>query len=221
MYRKQHLICLFFIFISLNTVYGQELRPGVFATLSGFRHTGFENNLFTDFEIGISASSKFWITPKISYKHSGGALNKLTIFQKDPGSLRVEEELRTSYVGNLFGLGAEIRLTKKEDFWVFFWPRYYGGNFKYRGEYLKLNENDDFIYEEVIIKKQFESYLDFSLGLSGYIDDVERLSASVFITYTTMNLDNGFKSLNFVETNRNVHENTQTLGLGFMVEYLF
>jgi len=219
---RKHLksLCSLFIFISFSTVYGQKLKPVVFATLSGYRHTSFEDDLFVDFEIGLSASSTFWITPKISYKNSGGELNNQTVFQKDSAPLRAEDELRISYSGNLFGVGAEIRLTKQEDFWLFFWPRYYAGNFKFRGNYLKRNENEDFVYEEVNSAKKFESYFDFSLGFSGYIDDAERLSASVFITYTTMNLKNGFTSLNFEQTIINpASENTQTLGLGFMVEY--
>ena len=120
--------------------------------------------------------------------------------------LHVEEELRTFYNANLFGVGAEIRLTKKEDFWLFFWPRYYGGNFKFRAEYLKLNKKDKLAYEEVISKKAFESYFDFSLGFSGYLDDAERLSASTFITYTTMDLKNDFKGLDFEKTNLRAYE---------------
>lgn len=213
-------MCTLFIFIGFSTVFGQKLKPGVFATLSGYRHTSFEDDLFVDFEIGLSASSTFWITPKISYKNSGGELNNQTIFQKDSAPLRVEEELRISYSGNIFGVGAEIRLTKQEDFWLFFWPRYYIGNFKFRGEYLSLNENDDFVYKEVVRENSFESYFDFSLGYSGYIDDAERLSASVFITYTTMDLKKGFEDLDFKETEIGpASANTQALGLGFMVEY--
>ena len=112
-------------------------------------------------------------------------------------------------------------MTKQEDFWLFFWPQYYGGTFKYRGEYLALNEDKDLAYQELVHSREFKSYFDFSIGFSGYLDDAERLSASAFITYTTMNLDNGFTTLNFEETDlRPILENTKTLGLGFMVEYV-
>ncbi len=218
MYKRHNLICAFFVIIGFN-IYGQELRPSVFATLSGFRHTGFKDNLFTDFEIGLSASSSFWITPKISYKKSSGRLNDYMVFEENSAPLRVEEELRTFYNANLFGVGAEIRLTKKEDFWVFIWPRYYLGNFKFQGEFLKRNKNRDLVYEEVVKQNNFESYLDFSLGFSGYIDDAERLSASVFISYTTMDLKNSFKNLDFEQTKLRAYEGTKTLGLGFMAEY--
>jgi hypothetical protein len=219
MCKRHNLICAFFVFIGFNTIYGQEFRLCAFATLSGYRNTGFEDNLFTDFEVGLSASSSFWITPKISYKNSGGRLNDYMVFEEDSAPLRVEEELRTFYNANLFGVGAAIRLTKEEDFWVFIWPRYYFGNFKFQGEYLKRNDNEDLVYKEIVKENNFQSYFDFSFGFSGYLDDAERLSASVFISYTTMDLKNSFKNLNFEQTNLRAYESTQTLGLGFMIEY--
>ncbi|WP_031426944.1 hypothetical protein [Flavimarina sp. Hel_I_48] len=219
MSRSCHVTSLFLFLWGFASVYGQEIRPAVFASLSGFRHTGFEDNLFTDFEIGLSAASSFWITPKISYKHSGGRLNDNIVFEEDTAPLRVKEELRTYYSANLFGIGAEIRLTKQEDFWVFFWPRYYAGNFKFHGEFLKRDNNRDLVYKEIVKDNDFESYIDFSLGFSGYIDDAEKLSASVFLSYTTMDLKGGFKSLDFEQTNLRAYESTETLGLGFMIEY--
>ncbi|MGB3775928.1 MAG: hypothetical protein WA951_11780 [Leeuwenhoekiella sp.] len=220
MHWNRYLTSLLLLLLSFPNVYGQKIRPSAFASLSGFRHTGFEDNLFTDFEIGLSAVSSFWITPKISYKKGGGRLNDNIVFEENALPLQVKEELRTYYNANLFGIGAEIRLTKKEDFWVFFWPRYYAGSFKFQGDFLRRDENKSLVFKEIVKQKEHKSYFDFSLGFSGYIDDAEKLSGSIFISYTTMDLKNGFKSLDFEQTNLSSYENTQTLGLGFMVEYI-
>ena len=89
-------LSLILIFIGYNSIFCQAFRPSVFATLSGYRHTGFEDNLFTDFEVGLALSSKLWVTPQISYKNSGGDLKTQTIFQKNTAPLMAEEELRVS-----------------------------------------------------------------------------------------------------------------------------
>jgi len=109
-------------------------------------------------------------------------LNDNIAFEEDMAPLRVREELRTYYRANLFGIGAEIRLTRQEDFWVFFWPRYYGGNVKFQGKFLMRNEDDDLVYKEIVKGNNFESYIDFSVGFSGYIDDAEKLYASIFLS---------------------------------------
>lgn len=221
MLKQGFSILLILIFISYNSLLAQEIRPSIFATFSGFRHTEFKDNLFTDFELGLAMSSKLWITPQISYKNSGGDLAEQIIFREDITPLQTEEEVRVAYSANLFSVGARFRLTKQEDFWLFFWPRYYGGTVRFRAEYLALNDREDLVYKEIVREKEFTSYFDFSVGFSGYIDDTERLSASAFITYTTMDLDNGFKTLEFEKTDRRPGSTgTNALGIGFMVEYV-
>jgi len=109
-------------------------------------------------------------------------LNDNIAFEEDTAPLRVREELRTYYRANLFGIEAEIRLTRQEDFWVFSWPRYYSANIKFQGEFLMRNEDDDLVYKEIVKDNDFESYIDFSVGFSGYIDDAEKLSTSIFLS---------------------------------------
>lgn len=208
------ILCCVFCFSS----YAQDISPSVFAKLNGFRNKSFKENGFYDIQLGFGLFSDFWIAPKIALKHNTGALNDASVFTE-----ATEEQLRTNYKGNLLSLGAKIRLTKPKDVWLFFWPEYSFGNFKYKSSYFKTENNPARLQlQESVNYKNQQAYFDLALGIEGYLDFDQRFLISAYLIYTTLDLREDFDQLAFTQTSqRPISEKNSSLGIGISLEYNF
>lgn len=216
MFKQKYviIICCVFCF----SAYAQDISPSVFAKLNGFRNKSFKENGFYDIQLGFGLFSDFWIAPKLAFKHNSGALNDASVFTET-----TEEQLRTNYTGNLVSIGTKIRLTNPEDIWLFFWPEYSFGNFKYSSSYFKTENNPTRLQlQESVNYKNQQDYFDFALGLEGYLDFDQRFLISAYLVYTTLDLRQDFDQLSFTQTGlRPIPEKNSSLGIGVSLEYHF
>ena len=211
---------LFILYLFLNATisFSQNLEPAVFAKVNTFRHTGFEDNIFADGALGVSLFSTYWISPKIGFKRIFGNPNDVSFFNET-----YQELISSKYKGNVFTVGAKIRLTKPEDAWLFIWPEYSFGDVKFESSYYKTEDDvTRLALQERINSKNYNSWFDLSTGVEFYFDNNERFLTSVYLTYTLLDLGSGFEKLSFENTTkRPPSKNNSTIGLGVSIEYCF
>ncbi len=200
----------------------QLKNSSIYTELSTYRDTGFKNNGFADAEVGVAFFNNFWISPEIGTNYSFGALEDQNKINPNAPNFAPESILETRYNAFLLTISPKISIGKTdENLWWVIQPKFFTGNLTVNSDYLTLSKTRE---KYDITESQKDngniSFFNLSIGIEGYITDSEKLSLAFFIRYTTMQLNNRFRSIKFDTpdiSNRN--ESTQTLGIGLKLYF--
>lgn len=202
--------------------WSQKLEPNAFATLSAFHLISFEDEGFAKFEVGLGLFTTYWISPEISLVYNAGRLKDLERLQENP-PYYPQARLFRNYDAWLFSIGAKLRVTKREDVWLFIMPKYSAGNFNFKSSYITFREGTGDVFKnQDKVTNSYEGFFDFAIGLEGYLDGDEKLLGSFSASYTLMDLKDGIRSLESESPYFDISSSsTQTFGVVFKLHYVF
>lgn len=202
------------IILMVQTSRAQLQHTHLFAEISGYRHTLFQENSFFDGEIGIGFLTNFWISPEVGFSYSFGGLEEITTIDPLAPNLATKSILKTTYRAQLLTLSPKITIGKNsDDLWWVIQPKFLTGNLTVKRDDLSLSNTEDHYRATSKENNSYLSFFTLSVGLEGYPFESEKISLAFFIKYTTMQLNDKF---NFPDT-PNIDVSTPTLGIGFRV----
>lgn len=106
---KRRILLFSISFLSLIAVHAQFNHSNVFASLSGYRNTGFKNNLFTAAGLGLNLWSDQLISPEISVGFVGPRLPD-QVFAFQESEVTIEQQIRSQARALLLSAGFNIKL---------------------------------------------------------------------------------------------------------------
>lgn len=216
---KEQLLLLLLSFISLFS-YGQIDGINIFSSPSGFRNVGYEDNLFTNAEIGVGFLSNSRFSPEISIGYLGASPDTQTRVVTRDGSA-LEQQVRSQVRGLLLNAGLVTRLTKRESIWLYTLTNVsFAANTTFKARLFEGDNLNNLPLREAITERDDSVFFNVGLGVEGFIDEDEKWSASLALVYTTFDVFNNFKDLKFEDSDTNlVLPSNGGLGLRFLVRY--
>jgi hypothetical protein len=209
-----------FLILSLSisaTLHAQLENTAIFASVSGYRNTGFENNLFTNAELGVSLWNDKILSPEIGIGFSGASLkNQVRVFENN--GVETEQQIRTQRRAFLLSAGVNLRLTKRESYWISAFSKV---------NYLPTNRFTSRLFEganvnslpliETLEAQSASTFFDFGLGIEGFVNEKETWSGSLAVVYTTNAAFDSFNDLEFEASNQNINfPSNGAIGLRFL-----
>lgn len=203
-------------------VHAQFDHSNVFASLSGYRNTGFKNNLFTAAELGLNLWSDQLISPEISVGFMGPRLPD-QVFAFQEGDDTIEQQIRSQARALLLSAGFNIKLPSKESYgFTSFLKIKVLPEATFTASLFEGSRVNSIVLKETISSQHSSLHFDFGLGVEGFFDDEERWSGSLSLVYTTQDTFNHFKGLEFTDARLNINFPSQgALGLRFLARYHF
>lgn len=200
--------------------FSQDIKDlNIFSSLSGYRNVGYENNLFTKFDLGLGFFSKSRFSPEIGASYTSGSpqdqFNVFTVTE-----VEIEEQTRTQFSSVLFSLGLITRVTSREDFWVFVDTKFHFGQARISSRLFRGEVATTIPFLEELENRESVSFFDFGAGIEGYIDEDEHWTASLALVYTTFEISQVVSDLNFQGSELKVNSPSRGgLGLKFLLRY--
>lgn len=218
--KRRKVIIFALLVITTTIVYSQLKPPRLFLEAIGYRHTGFENNLYSNFGIGLELFSIPYFAPEISYNYYSGFLNKEAIAYPINSNLPSNGYINTEFKANTITLSPKMYYGVSDEWSIFFLPKYSFGSIKAISshyEFVSVDENRGYYtLSDTVESFDQTSFFSFGLGVEFYFIKSEKLSAAIIIEYTGIEANNVFKKIDFSEIGlkNSINESTQTLGLG-------
>ena len=213
---KKNYFLLLFILVSISA--HSQLRPKIYAGLNGLYDKGFENNIYGSFEIGAELFEFGFLAPEIGIKYYAGSPNEsevLNFDQSPPVGIAKFDSRFTSFV---FSLGPKITFGNEEAALVII-PEFNMGNIRTYKRYFSPNGNSYELSEE-IDNSQGLNFWNFSAGVEGNFFELDKITFSVLLTYTTVNTEEAFNTLQFANTSKEYSAGSED-GIGLTIRAYF
>lgn len=204
-------------FIFIASLQAQFEKTAVFTSLSGYRNTGFDNNLFTEGHIGIQLWSDKIFYPEIGIGFASSSLNDQSkVFLIN--DVETEQQIKTNIRAFLFSLGMNLRLTKRESYWITSFANLnFLPNVTFRSQLFEGTSVNTISLKEEILLREASNYFCLGIGIEGFINEKETWLGSLSIVYTTNNIYDAFNSAEFSDANLNINFPSRGgLGLRFL-----
>ncbi|MBP2830800.1 hypothetical protein J8281_01255 [Aquimarina sp. U1-2] len=217
MYKYSIVLCLIPAFLG-----AQEIKTNfwdqtaLFAEASIYRHTRFEDNIFTEGEIGVGFFTSTWVSPEISLAYTLGSIHQEAYaneFQLENFPVAI---LETQFDTFTIAIGTKFSFFKRDErIWWTFLPKFHYGSNRLQSGYNELDDSAAF-YRLIEFQENSKNirYFSFGLGIEGYITESEKFSLGFAIKYTTLSINDQLQNIEFSTPNISVaNTNTQTLGV--------
>jgi len=192
----------------------------LFLEVVGYRHTGFENNSHTNIGIGLELFSIPHFAPEISYNYYSGFLNKEQIAYPINQNLPSTGYLNTEFKANMITISPKLYYGVSDTWSIFFLPKYSFGSITAKSSHYEFVPFDEYrgyyTLSGSVESTSQSSFFSFGLGVDLYFIKNDKLSASIFIEYTGIEVNKVFMKLDLseIELKNSINKTTQSLGLG-------
>ncbi len=213
--RKALLIFVFSIFYF--PVFSQ-IHPKIYTGLQGFYNKAYENNLYGSFEVGAELLKYKFLAPEIGVKYFGGSPNELETLDFETNPPRGIAKFDSRFKAFIFSIGPKMIFGNEEAALVFL-PEYNFGNLR---AYKRFFSPDGDLYSlsESIDASESVNFWNFSAGIQGDFFDLDNITFSLLVTYSTLDTEQAFKDLQFQNTSENYNAGSKD-GIGLTLRAYF
>lgn len=214
---------LLFIIMSISISFSSKAQlkeASIYGSLSGFRNTGFENNLFASAQAGITFWSDHILAPEVGLGYAGSRLRtQARVFQEN--DLEIERHIRTQSRALLLSLGLNIRLTKRENYWITAFSKvHYLPNISFTSRFFEGTDINNISLIETLEATGESLFFNTGIGIEGYLNEKETWSASLSLVYTTNNVFDNFNTQQFSDSSLGIDFPSRGgIGLRFLVRF--
>lgn len=186
-----------FSFVLLFSLQGtaQIGKASFYASLSGYRNTGFESNLFTEAQLGVALWSDKIISPEVGIGYAGSSPQDIMrVFEEN--DIETEQQIKSRSRAFLMSAGVNVRLTKRESHWITAFSKInYLPSVSFTSRLFEGTTVNNVSLQETITSTATATFFDFGLGIEGFLNEKETWSGSLSLVYTTNNVFDSFRDL--------------------------
>lgn len=159
-------------------------EKSVFAFVSGYRNTGFDNNLFTDVELGANLWSEKRISLEVSVGYLGSRLrDQRVVFNEN--DIELEQSIQSNIRSVRFAAGINLRLSSRENYWITSFVKLnYVPNARFTSRLFEIRNINNVALKETLQASSSHKFINVGLGIEGFLDDKESWIGSLSLVYT-------------------------------------
>ena len=191
-----------------------QFSPKIYAGLNGLYNKGFEKNIYGSFEIGAELFEVGFLAPEIGLKYYTGSPKELEVLNFDQNPPEGLAKFDSRFNSFVFSLGPKITFGNEEAALVII-PEFNIGNIRTYKRYFSRNRNS-YELSEAIDDSQRINFWNFSAGIEGNFFDLDKVTFSVLLNYSTINTEKEFNNLQFANTSRNYNAGSED-GIGLTI----
>ena len=195
-----------------------QINPKIYTGLQGFYNKAYENNLYGSFEVGAELLKYKFLAPEIGVKYYAGSPNELETLDFDRNPPIDIAKFDSRFKALIFSIGPKIIFGNEEAALVFL-PEYNLGNLR---TYKRFFSPDGDLYSlsESIDASQNVNFWNFSAGIQGNFFDLDKITFSLLVTYSTLDTKQAFEDLQFENTSENYNAGSKD-GIGLTLRAYF
>ena len=195
-----------------------QFSPKIYAGLNGLYDKGFENNLYGSFEFGAELFEVAFLAPEIGVKYYAGSPNESEILNFDQSPPTGLAKFDSRFKSFVFSLGPKITFGNEEAALVIL-PEFNTGNIRTYKRYFSPSGNSYELSDE-IDNSQSINFWNFSAGIEGNFFDLDKVTFSVLLTYSTISTEKAFNDLQLTNTSENYFPGSED-GIGLTIRAYF
>lgn len=215
--RMKHFRTYIFIVFSLLSSAGFcQIKPILYGGFDYFRDTGFENESYSNFNLGSQLFKWKFIAPEVGFEHYFGIAQQKELLNPANPNARPPEKLETRFSTNTFSLAPKLIFGNREASLVLI-PQYNFGKISGRGDLL-LDAGNQYVLEDQQRYIQSISFWSFAAGVEGQFFDSEVVHFGLYLKYNFLNSRDILHEIDFKDsTLRSNGGSTEGLGFGLRV----
>jgi hypothetical protein len=158
-------LIVFILFFFSQEVKAQK-HPVFYAGFEYYRHTGFDNNMYGNFNLGAQVYQWNFFAPEVGLDYYAGSKDDITI--KNPSDLNAQPIalFDQDFSAALFTLSPKLKFGK-DDAFLTLSPKYHIGTLIAKGNYSELMSNGSYGLEEQQKVMVPVSFWSFAVGVEG------------------------------------------------------
>lgn len=186
--------------------------------MQGFYNKAYENNIYGSFEVGAEVLKYKFLAPEVGVKYYAGSPNDFECLDFDRNPPIGKAKFDSRFKAFIFSIGPKMIFGNEEAALVFL-PEYNFGNLRTYKRFYSPN-GDTYSLSENIDASQSINFWNFSAGIQGNFFDLDKITFSLLVTYTTLDTEQAFDDLQFKSTLENYNAGSKD-GIGLTLRAYF